>query len=224
MGLRAVIFDCDGVLADTEPLHFRVFNRVLEALGITITPTEYATEYLGLADREAFSRALTLHDLDLSREQIERLVIAKARAFTTVLSAECRIYPGVVPFVRSLDGLSRAVASGARREEIEIVLRHAALAGAFTVIIGAEDVAAGKPDPTPFRTALAGLNRTGTSIAPEDCLVVEDSTIGLVAARRAGMRCLAVTNSYPAAKLTSADLVVSSLEEVSLADVFRLFG
>ena len=222
MRLRAVIFDCDGVLADTEPLHLRAYNTILEPLGVAIGPAEYAADFLGLDDREAFARVLALRGVAHVSSDVERLVEAKARTFTEVLRAECRIYPGVRPFVRSFDGLARAVASGARREEIAIVLEHAGLANAFPVVVGMEDVAVGKPDPAPFLRALGELNRAHRHIEPDQCLVVEDSRLGIVAARRAGMRCLAVTTSYPAAALTDADLVAESLENVRLPEVHGL--
>ena len=220
MALHAVIFDCDGVLADTEPLHLRAFNAVLAPLGITLTPADYAASYLGLDDRDAF--ALALERAGLATKRVDELVAAKARCFPPLLAAGVRIYAGVVPLVVGLAPLALAVASGARREEIAIVLAHTGLDRAFEVIVAAEDVAAGKPHPEPYLAALVGLNRTGRAIAPAECLVVEDSRVGITAARAAGMRCLAVTNSYDASALCDADRVVASLAEVSRSDLEQL--
>ncbi len=220
MTLRAVIFDCDGVLADTEPLHLRAFNAVLGPLGISLTPTDYAASYLGLDDRDAF--ALALERAGLSTGLVDELVAAKARCFPPLLTAEMRIYPGVVPLVLALAPLPLGIASGARREEIAIVLAHAGLERAFDVIVASEDVVAGKPHPEPYLTALAGLNRTGRAVTPDECVAVEDSPVGITAARTAGMRCLAVTNSYDASALGAADLVVASLAAVGRSDVERL--
>lgn len=219
MGIAAVIFDCDGVLADTEPLHLAAFNRVLAPLGIFITEEDYSAEYLGFDDRDAFGHALRRHGRAATSSAIERLVTAKAALFTAILEADCRIYDGVREFVRSLGDTPRAVASGARRDEVMIVLRAAGLSEAIRVVVAMEDVAAGKPDPEPFLTALAALNRGRTTILPAECLVVEDSVLGVEAARRAGMRCIAVTNSYPAGRLAVADLVVSSLVGLTLNDL-----
>lgn len=220
MTLRAVIFDCDGVLADTEPLHLQAFNAVLAPLGITLTPADYAASYLGLDDRDAF--ALALERAGLTTVRVDDLVATKARCFRPLLAAGVRIYAGVVPLVRSLAPLALGVASGARREEIAIVLAHAGLTGAFEVIVAAEDVVAGKPHPEPYLTALAGLNRAGRAIAPAECVVVEDSRVGILAARTAGMRCLAISNSYDAPALGEADRVVASLAEVGRSDLERL--
>jgi len=221
MGIAAVIFDCDGVLADTEPLHLAAFNRVLAPLGIAITDEEYGAEYLGFDDRDAFGQVLRHHGHQANGNTIERLVTAKAELFTEILESDCRIYDGVREFVRSLGDTPRAVASGARRNEVAIVLRAAGLTDDIRVVVAMEDVAAGKPDPEPFLTALAHLNQSGTTIAAAECLVVEDSVLGVMATGRAGMRCIAVTNSYPAPRLAAADLVVPSLVGLTLADLRR---
>jgi len=206
-GPRAVLFDCDGVIADSEPLHLRAFRDVLAPLGITITDEEYTDRYLGRDDREL----------------VATLIAAKARGFRRVLETETRIYPGVVDFIRALAGVPLAVVSGALRNEVEIILRCAGVREAFAAIVGAEDVPAGKPDPEGFLRALGVLGGSD-AIEPRTCLVVEDSLAGLEAATRAGMRRLAVTNSYPASQLRPlADLVVPSLAGLTLARVRQLF-
>jgi HAD superfamily hydrolase (TIGR01509 family) len=221
MEIAAVIFDCDGVLADTEPLHLAAFNRVLEPLGIAIAPDVYVARYLGLDDRAAFRRALLDHDRDVASTTVHAMVAAKARMFPEMLAHDCRIYEGVRELVHSLGTVPCAVASGARREEVAIVLDAAGLTDVVKVVVATEDVAAGKPDPEPFLTALARLDYDGRSIRASDCLVVEDSMFGIEAARRAGMRCVGVTTSQPAHALANADLVVPSLAGLTLADLRR---
>lgn len=224
-GPRAVLFDCDGVIADSEPLHLRAFQEVLAPLAITITPAEYQDRYLGLDDRGVFAEALRAHGRPADAATVAALTATKAAGLRRVLERETRIYPGVVELVRALAALPLAVVSGALRDEVDIILRAAGVRDAFRVIVGAEDVAAGKPDPEGFVRALAELGRGGAAIAAADCLVVEDSLAGLEAARRAGMRRLAVTNSYPAAQLEElADLVVPTLAGITLDDVRRLFA
>ena len=222
-GPRAVIFDCDGVIADSEPLHLRVFRAVLAPRGIAISSAEYAERYLGLDDRGVFAEALRVHGSAPAAGEVGALVVEKARRFRSVLEAEVRIYPGVVAFVRSLTGVPLAVASGALRDEVELILSRAGIRDAFAAVVAAEDVTAGKPDPEGFLRALAALEREAGAIAPAACLVVEDSIAGVEAACRAGMRCLAVANSYPAAELTAADLVVLTLEGMTLERVRALF-
>ena len=214
---RAVIFDCDGVLADTEPLHLDGFNRVLAPLGITIADAEYARDYLGLDDHAAFERALSLHGVPVTAAHTRELVAAKARVFADRLATDLRIYPGVSELVRSLAPLPLAVASGARRDEVIAIVRAAGIADCFSVLVASEDVTAGKPDPAPFVTALAHLNRRhALDLMPDDCLVIEDSVVGIAAARAAGMRTLGVTTSFDAAMLRDADVVVPSLAGITL--------
>ena len=138
-----------------------------------------------------------------------------------MLAQDCRVYDGVRELVRSLGAVPCAVASGARREEVAIVLAAAGLTDAVQVVVATEDVAAGKPDPEPFLTALARLDRGRGLLRPADCLVVEDSVLGIQAARRAGMRCLAVTTSHPAYALAAADLAVPTLAGLTLAELRR---
>ncbi len=222
-GPRAVLFDCDGVIADSEPLHLRVFRDVLAPLGITITDEEYTDRYLGLDDRGVFEEVLRLHGRGDDRELVATLIAAKARGFRRVLATETRIYPGVVDFIRALAGVPLAVVSGALRNEVEIILRCAGVRAAFAAIVAAEDVPSGKPDPEGFLRALGVLGGSD-AIEPRTCLVVEDSLAGLEAATRAGMRRLAVTNSYPASQLRPlADLVVPTLAGLTLARVRQLF-
>jgi HAD superfamily hydrolase (TIGR01509 family) len=221
MEIAAVIFDCDGVLADTEPLHLAAFNRVLAPLGIAIAPDTYAARYLGLDDRAAFRQVLADHRRPGKAREVEDLIAAKARAFPDMLRADCRVYDGVRELVGSFGAVPCAVASGARREEVDIVLRAAGLADTIAVVVTIEDVAVGKPDPEPFVTALTRLCGGGRSIHPAGCLVVEDSVVGIEAAHRAGMRCLAVTNSHAADALAAADLVVPTLAGLSLAELGR---
>jgi beta-phosphoglucomutase-like phosphatase (HAD superfamily) len=120
-----------------------------------------------------------------------------------------------------------AIASGALRPEIEAILERTGLRDCFGIIVSSEDVTRCKPDPEPFLTALARLNahrsvagRNGPPLRPAECLVVEDSLHGVCAARAAGMRCLAVTNSYPAEALARASRVVKTLEGLEPADLF----
>src|SRR5439155_1208725 len=130
---------------------------------------------------------------------------------------------GRVPGAARAARVPLAIASGALRREIELILAHAGLTAAFTAIVSAEDVEEGKPSPEAFRCALGRLRDRVTDLAPEHCLVIEDSRPGVEAARRAGMRCLAVTNSYSATELADADLVVQSLAGIGWERLEALF-
>ena len=223
-GPRALVFDFDGVIADDEPLHLAAFQRTLAAEGITLSAEAYYARYLGFDDHDAIVEAFREAGRPLPPDRVDALMAAKAAHFLGLVRDGVRIFPGVPEFVRAAAArVPLAIASGALRREIELILAHAGLTAAFTEIVSAEDVEEGKPSPAVFRCALGRLRDRVTDLAPEHCLVIEDSRPGVEAARRAGMRCLAVTNSYSATELADADLVVQSLAGIGWERLEALF-
>ena len=223
-GPRAIILDFDGVIEDDEPLNLDAFQRALAADGITITREQYYARYLGFDDRAAIVEAFRDAGAALSGERHRELLDAKAREFLGLVRAGAPIFPGVPGFVRgAASRVPLAIASGALRHEIELILGQAGLAECFAAIVSAEDVRDGKPSPEAFLLALERLRGRTPDLAPAGCLVIEDSQPGLEAARRAGMRCVALTTSHPAAALVGADLVAGSLEEVGWDALVALF-
>ncbi len=212
---KAVIFDFNGVIVDDEPLHLELFRRVLAEEGIALTDEDYHAKYLGYDDKGCFTAALAdygradLANPDFIAELIER----KAGYYRQAIEEQFLLFPGAVELVQKLSAkFPLAIASGALREEIEIVLRRGKIRDCFHAIIASEDVTACKPDPEGYVMALAALNALRKDpIHPSECLVIEDSIAGIEAAKRAGMWCLAVTNSYDADELTKADWITASL-------------
>ena len=219
--LRALIFDFNGIIVDDEPIHFELFKQVLAEEGIKLTEADYYARYLGFDDRGAFTAAYREHGRSLDEKLLTRLIDRKTIYYQSEIRSKVRIFPGVEKLVTTLvPVLPLAVASGALRQEIETILSAAGLLKHFAVIISAEDVDQGKPEPEIFLKALARLNaqvEDGHPIDAADCLVIEDSKEGIRGARRAGMKCLAVSNSHPTELLQEANAVVRSLEEVDLA-------
>lgn len=225
--LRAVLFDFDGVIADDERLHLQGFRLALAANGIALSEQHYWERYLGLDDRGAFTAILRDNAVDADEGAVRELMQRKERVFRELAKERVEIFPGVRELLGELksksDPIATAVGSGALRSEIVLVLGLLELGDCFDVIVSANDVERGKPHPETFLTAcrrLAGSAARG--LLPEHCLVIEDSIAGLEAARAAGMRCVGVTNSYPAARL-DADLVVGSLTELTRARCDSLF-
>jgi beta-phosphoglucomutase-like phosphatase (HAD superfamily) len=216
--LRAIIFDCDGVIADTEPLHFAALQRVLAEEGFTLTEEEYYRYYLAFDDRGCFRKAFS----NLTTEKLAELIARKAGYIEPVMRTHLRLFPGVADFIRRAALVyPLVVASGALRHEIELVLELGGVRDCFLAIVSAEDVARGKPDPESFLKAHQILNaHLDIPISPEQCLVIEDSLHGVEAARLARMPVLAVTNSYPRDQLSKADIVVESLDGLSLDILF----
>lgn len=214
--LRAIFFDFNGVISDDEHLHFAALKAVLEGEGVEISEGNYVTHFLGKDDRDCFREALKMRRPPLNGERLETLIQKKSEAYLRLVDKGLRIFPGVASFIQeAYCTCALAIASGALRREIEFVLARTDLERFFSCIITQEDVTRGKPDPEIFLTTLAVLNRQNhleNSIAPIECLVVEDSRPGVEAALAAGMHCLAVTNSFPAEKLSAAHKVLPSLE------------
>ncbi|MCX5643065.1 MAG: HAD family phosphatase [Phycisphaerae bacterium] len=223
--LRAVIFDFDGVITDSEILHFRAFNAVLAQYGIQLTKPKYYKEYLGMSDADCFRALITEGRLPIQEPQIKNLGQQKTRIFEQLARTEGKIIEGVREFLETLSAakVPIAICSGALRAEIELILEEASLRGSFDVIVSAEEVKRGKPDPEGFLLALEKLNDLWPEpLTPERCIVIEDSHWGLKAAKAAGMRTIAVTNTYDAAQLKQADKVVARLDELTMADLQRI--
>lgn len=222
--LQAVFFDFDGVIADTEPLHLRAYQAVLQADGIDLNKTEYYARYLGYDDLGLFEALLKDRRISLSDEKIEEWVVAKSCIVEEMLTNDAILFPGAAACVKMFaEHVPLAVASGALEPEIEIVLEHAGLRSSFAAIASASDGVRGKPAPDLYLLAMAKLkNQFPDAVDPASCIAIEDSHWGLEAARRAGLRCVAVTHTYPASELEKADLVVGTLSELTLATIEAL--
>ncbi len=222
--LKAIIFDCDGVIVDSEPHHLKAFQIVLEKEGITLTKEKYYEKYLALDDKGLFETVLAEHKRPVDNTILKRLILQKMPIYKKLSGEERFLYPGVVDFVKKAEGRYKlAVASGAFRGEIKFALDQGGMRSAFPVIVSAQDVRNGKPHPESFQTALKKLNDLhprNAPITPPECVVIEDSLHGVAAARSAGMHCLAVTTSYPRALLMEkADRVVDRLTEIEPKDL-----
>jgi HAD superfamily hydrolase (TIGR01509 family) len=201
------------------------FGRVLAEEGITLTEDDYFAHYLALDDRGCFARASAERGDALTQDQLSEMIRRKAGYVEQAIRSGLTLLPGAAELIQTAAGrYPLAVASGALRAEIEMVVNYGGLRDCFRAIVSAEDVARSKPHPDPFIKALELLNLpTADRIKPRECLVIEDSIHGVRAAHQAAMRCLAVTNSYSKEKLCEAELVVDSLAGLSLKDIESLF-
>jgi len=223
--LRAVIFDFDGVITDSEILHFRSFNRVLARFGAEITMKDYYKTYLGLTDVDCFNLLIHEGHLKTDTQKIEELVKQKDQIFKNLAKTEGRIIEGVQGFLKMLrqNNIPMAICSGALLAEIELILEEARLRHFFETIVSAEQVRKGKPSPDGFLLTLRKLNKgRQTPITGAQCVVIEDSHWGLQAAKGAGMHTVAVTNSYDAQQLALAEKIVARLSELSISDLQQL--
>jgi len=223
--LRAVIFDFDGVITDSEILHFRAFNQVLGQYGIELTKDDYYKTYLGFNDADCYKLLIGQGLLKTDKQQIKNLIEQKKRIFEQLAKAEGKMIEGVRDFLTMLEqnNISMAICSGALLTEVEMVLEDARLRHLFEVIVSGEQVKKGKPDPEGFLLSLQRLNENRENpITANQCIAIEDSHWGLEAAKAAGMHTIAVTNSYDAEQLSMADKIVDQLNELSINDLQQL--
>lgn len=221
--IRAVIFDFDGVIADTEPIHYEAFRKVLLNFGLVLDKGSYYSDYLAYDDLTFFRTFLKDNKIEADREFVDTLMHKKSVVTNKMLQADLRLFPGAGDLIRECSKrFSIAIGSGALKQEIEIILKKFGLLNHFEIIVSAEDVGKCKPDPEVYMKVLSRLNGSkGVSkeLSAGHCVVIEDSVHGVTAAKSAGMRCVAVTNSFPEEDLKEADVVVSTLEDFDL----RLF-
>jgi beta-phosphoglucomutase len=216
MPLKALVFDFDGVIANSEPLHFRGYRDVLADRGIVLTERDYYNEYLGFDDVGAFEAIGRRHRASWTAQDIADLVARKAVRLEVLEREVSVLFPGAADAIRrAAAALPIAIASGARGDEIRRVLMREQLLDCFTTIVAAEDTAVSKPAPDPYRRAVSLLAARLDALEPAQCVAIEDSHWGLESARAAGLRTVAVTNTYPAEQLT-ADLTISSLQALDL--------
>ena len=229
--LRAILFDFNGVLVDDEPIHLEMFQRVLGEEGVSLTADDYYARYLGLDDRGCFAAVLTAAGEQPSVPRLMRLIARKSSYYRErIRERGYPLFPGAAELVRELARAGRmlGIVSGALRDEVEGALRQSGLRDLFKVLITAEDVAEGKPNPEGYLRALEALNSTPPLperlIHPHEVLAVEDSPAGLSAAADIGLVTLGVAQSYPAARLRDADAVAGNLRGMTLAGLETLFS
>ena len=221
--LQAIVFDFDGVIANSEPLHLRGFQHTLADRGIALTTEEYFTRYLGYDDVGVFRQVALDRGVTLTDDDVARMVERKGEHVQHLLSAGEVLFPGAAEFIRRAAArVPVAIASGAQRHEIEEILEATGLREHFAIIVAAGETVRGKPSPDPYARAFQLLQRSNASLLQDRCVAIEDSRWGLVSARDAGLRCVGVMNSYPASELPGAELVVEGLNTLTLEMLDRL--
>jgi beta-phosphoglucomutase len=209
--IAAVVFDFDGVIADSEPLHLRALQEVIAPLGITLERAEYYSRYLGYDDVGAFRAIAADRGVALDDAGIRGLIAGKSKVYQSLLAGGGVLYSGAAACVeRMAASLPLGIASGALRHEIEAILRAGSLDRYFRFIVSSGDTAAGKPAPDPYLRA-AALHGVPASA----CVAIEDSRWGIESARAAGMKCVGITHTYPASELAAADAIVDRLEALT---------
>jgi beta-phosphoglucomutase len=221
--LQAIVFDFDGVIADSEPLHLRAFQKTLQEQGLELTTRDYYTHYLGYDDKGLFEALARDRSVSMSDGQVASLVARKATALQELLRDERVLFPGAAEFIRAAaEEVPIAIASGALRHEILDILEETGLGGLFATVVAAGDTPHSKPSPAPYRLAFEQLERCAGHLDARRCVAIEDSHWGIESARGAGLRCVAVATSYSREELRGAEFVVDNLGQLTVAMLDRL--
>jgi len=222
--VRAVIFDFDGVLVDSERLHYEALARALKEKCMDLTWEEFKVGCIGVPDWDAVKWALKRNGVD-DDEQTSEVLQRKTEIYDAWLKDRLPAVDGMADVVKALaQKFVLAIASGSFRYQIEAVLLREGILDLFPIIVGHEDCEKGKPDPTPFLMAMERLNEfVSPPLRPHECLVIEDSPAGIQAARKAGMRCVALRTYYEDEALKDADIIVDNLKALLLPKVWEHF-
>jgi beta-phosphoglucomutase len=222
--LQAIVFDFDGVIADSEPLHLKAFQQMLREAGMDFTAADYYAHYLGYDDVGLLQALARDRSVPMSDGHIASLVARKGAILQEMLHDGHVLFRGAAEFIETAARqVPIAIASGALRHEIVEIIGGAGLQHLFPVIVAAGDTPHSKPSPAPYLLAFERLREsTGEDLDPSRCVAIEDSRWGLESARGAGLRCVGVTTSYPAAELAAAELVAGSLKDLTLDTLDQL--
>ena len=226
--LRAVIFDFDGIIVDSEPLILKLTQEMAALEGWTVSEEEYYRDYLALDDRGIVEHLYASHGRPVDTARRDELVAWKGQRYQEIIRDGLPPMPGVVEFVTEMaNHYPLAIASGSLRVEIHHLLTKLGLREKFSVLATADDCRRSKPDPEVYLTALFRLRALpkfrDQSLQSEECLAIEDAPLGVVAAQAAGFKCLALTHSRPPAELQHADLIASEFADVDMRDIRALF-
>jgi beta-phosphoglucomutase len=216
--LQAIVFDFDGVIADSEPLHLRAFQQALALEGLVLEDHEYFERYLGYDDVGVFEALARDRALAWTGRHITELVARKGMKLQALIAGDDVLFPGAAAFVRAAAAqVPIAIASGALRHEIAHIVDGAGLGQLFAAIVASGDTPESKPSPAPYLLAFERLQDAASNrLDPRRCVAIEDSVWGLESARLAGLRCVGVTTSYTPAELPGAELVVEGLHALTL--------
>lgn len=211
--IKAIIFDMDGVISDTNQIHAQIESELLKLFNINISEEEIIAKYSGVRTDHFFRKLLQQNNIE---HDVGELINDKHHKFISKLEQEgAKSIPGVVKLIGELQkiGFKLAVASGSEKRLVKLILEQVGVIDKFDEIISAEEVTHGKPHPDIFLLAAEKL-----SVSPEECVVIEDSINGMQAANAAGMKCIGLTND----KQMPADIIISSFSEISIETIKNL--
>lgn len=214
----ALIFDMDGVIADTADLHQKAWIDFLNDLDLQMSPEAFRNRFFGRTNREVFSEVL---NRPLREEELDELISKKEVLYRQYAQGKLKPLAGLEDFLKSAraEKIPIALATSAPQINVEFILRETNLTDYFAHITSAEEVQRGKPDPQVFEITAKKLN-----FEPKRCLVFEDSHAGLEAAQKANMKVIGIASTHPAGAISGDYPVVKDFTEVDLKMVKEQFN
>jgi HAD superfamily hydrolase (TIGR01509 family) len=229
--IKAIIFDFDGVIVNSEPLHYRAFLKTAQEYGVQFDYDVYLDKYVGFDDRDGFRAMIAEVDAKVIEaedfgDKLEGLVHRKHKVFKDIVNEGFETIPGSMEFIASLPAdLPLAIASGATRRDIDLILNRLGIRDRFNPIVTASDVAKSKPDPQTYRAAFGGLaHRMAMQLLPNEVVAIEDTPAGIESARGAGLWTVALATTMPPELLTKAHRVAPGFSVMSLPMIRQWFG
>jgi beta-phosphoglucomutase family hydrolase len=206
---KTILWDMDGVIVDSSSFHFAAWQETFAKGGIKFTKQNF-TKIFGTRNDFIIG---SIMGSELPERVVKIMVQEKEETFRRKAAGNLKTFPGVVRLLNALKkgNFKLGLASSAPKENIDLVLSELNLAGLFDCVVFGQEVSESKPSPQIYLLAATKLG-----VTPNDCVVIEDSPLGVKSAKTAGMKCLAITNSHPRQELKEADKVVDSLENVDL--------
>ncbi len=200
--IRAIVFDFNGTLSDDEPVLCEIWQAIASEHGRPLSREEYYEQLAGLADPEIAARWLG------EGADVEAAMAERVRRYRDLVADGSTVGPEMRAVVRyAAERVPLAMVTGAAHEDVDLVLAAAGLTDAFPLVVATEDVRAGKPDPEGYLRALDLLG-----VAAEEALAFEDSEVGVLAAKAAGLRCYAVLGTAAPERLEAADAIVERID------------
>ena len=210
--MKIIIFDFDGVILDSENSHFIAFNEGLKKLNINISEDEYYSKYISLDDRGVITNVVNDKNISVTNEEIDMIIKNKNDFFESRLIDNSKLFPGVEELIIQLSkNFVLSIGSGANRSEIIKTLKNNNIYDYFEIIVSADEVNNPKPNPETYNRVLDNIN---TDFNINEIIVIEDSPGGIEAAKSAGLKCIAITNTFDNKELGKADIIVSNYEEI----------
>ena len=207
--ITTVIFDMNGVITDDEDLHELATQKAFEKVGLTITPNIYRQYCLGRTDASAFVDLI--NDFNLKNQKVSSIITDKSILYQKLIASNLKIYPGVIELIENLYlKYTLALTTSSTFKEVKTVVNQLDIEDLFKVIVSSNDVKRGKPDPEPYLLTAEKL-----AVNCNNCLVIEDSENGVLSAKSAGMKCVAITNTEDSKNLLAADQIIEKYSEIT---------